>query len=374
MLQRQSPTSPPSTRPSDAAARQPQALGHGAAAPSRPRIIGLDIARALALAGMVSAHLISIDGPVAMLTSGFPAGLFALLAGTSLALMSERGVARGGTTLARSRHSLIVRGVLLVVLHQLLAPWSGSIQVVLEVFGMAYIAMACVPRWRTSTLWQLLVWLVLGSALVKIVGSSITLPGVFSFPYPLMAWMAYMTVGLLVHRLLTTSPRRQLLVLLVAAPVTAAGIVLRERVQVGYPTGESASPSSLLPVALDPGAHTGGLADVVMTTAGSLSVVCLCLLLFRRQAWWSFPLQAMGSMSLTVYTAHILTAGPTLSAHGLGTYPALGYATVALALVLPTLLRLTWSRGPLEELMRRLTRIATNPELPPRQVNHSARS
>ena len=113
---------------------------------------------------------------------------------------------------------------------------------------------------------------------------------------------------------------------------------------------------------------------MVMTTAGSLSVVCLCLLLFRHQTWWSFPLQAMGSMSLTVYTAHILTAGPTLSAHGLGTYPAPGYATVAFALVLPTLLRLTWSRGPLAELMRRLTRIATNPELPPRQVNHRARS
>ncbi|EEH66150.1 hypothetical protein HMPREF0058_0985 [Actinomyces urogenitalis DSM 15434] len=127
-------------------------------------------------------------------------------------------------------------------------------------------------------------------------------------------------------------------------------------------------------MALGPGAHTGGLADVVMTTAGSLSVVCLCLLLFRHQTWWSFPLQAMGSMSLTVYTAHILTAGPTLSARGLGTYPAPGYATVAFALVLPTLLRLTWSRGPLEELMRRLTRIATNPELPPRQVNHRARS
>ncbi|WP_414630197.1 hypothetical protein, partial [Actinomyces urogenitalis] len=67
----------------------------------------------------------------------------------------------------------------------------------------------------------------------------------------------------------------------------------------------------------------------------------------------------MGSMSLTVYVAHVASAGPVMARSTLPSYPLLGWATIVLALVLPTLLRLRWRRGPLEELMRRLTRIAT---------------
>lgn len=338
--------------------------------PARQRVIGLDVARALALIGMVSAHLLATDGLVLTVTDGFPSGLFAVLAGVSLALMSERGVREGGAVLATSRHSLLVRGLVLVLLHQVLALVNGPIQVVLEAFGTAYLAMAWMPRWRTRTLWLALAVLALASGTLHAVILTFypPVPTVLDFPYPLVAWMTYMTVGLLVHRLLLHSPWRQARLLALSAPVAAVGTLVREHAALSVPPlpEEEGGASGTLRLVLDPVSHSGGLVDLMTTTAGSLAVICLCLLLFRRQAWWSFPLQAMGSMSLTVYVAHVASAGPVMERSALPSYPLLGWATILLALLVPTLLRLRWRRGPLEELMRRLTRLATNPSLPPR--------
>jgi uncharacterized membrane protein len=88
------------------------------AAPTRRqklgRIVGLDVARALALFGMMATHLLpeSIDGRhVAwwqQLAGGRAAALFALLAGVSLVLITDRGMAAalaGGDTTADSGES-----------------------------------------------------------------------------------------------------------------------------------------------------------------------------------------------------------------------------------------------------------------------------
>ncbi|EEH66152.1 hypothetical protein HMPREF0058_0987 [Actinomyces urogenitalis DSM 15434] len=342
--------------------------------PARQRVIGLDVARALALIGMVSAHLLATGGPALTVTDGFPSALFAVLAGISLALMSDRGVRVGGAALATSRHSLLVRGLVLILLHQVLTAVNGPIQVVLEAFGMAYLAMAWMPRWRTRTLWLALAVLALASGTIHAVILTFypPVPAVLDYPYPLLGWMTYMSVGLLLHRLVLHSPRRQVALLALCAPVAVAGTLVREHTALGLPSllETQGGIRGVLCLIGDPTSHSAGLADLVTTTAGSLAVICLCLLLFRHQAWWSFPLQAMGSMSLTVYVAHVASAGPVMARSTLPSYPLLGWATIVLALVLPTLLRLRWRRGPLEELMRRLTRIATNPALPPRSFHH----
>ena len=64
---------------------------------SSTRIIGLDVARALAVIGMIAAHLAPSTGAVYALTNGFPSAMFAILAGVSTALMMAKGNAAGGT-------------------------------------------------------------------------------------------------------------------------------------------------------------------------------------------------------------------------------------------------------------------------------------
>ena len=80
------------------------------------RVVGVDVARAVALVGMFLAHLTYPEGVVAELLYGFPSSLFALIAGISMGFMAARG--------ATATH-FVVRGLLLVLLHLLLLPFAG---------------------------------------------------------------------------------------------------------------------------------------------------------------------------------------------------------------------------------------------------------
>lgn len=85
------------------------------------RIIGIDIARGLAIIGMITAHI----GPLGFLgahnpTDGYPSALFAVLAGVSMSIMASG-----------SRKQLVLRGVLLSLLAVVLGLVQQSIAVVL---------------------------------------------------------------------------------------------------------------------------------------------------------------------------------------------------------------------------------------------------
>ncbi|MGH3332175.1 MAG: heparan-alpha-glucosaminide N-acetyltransferase domain-containing protein, partial [Nocardioidaceae bacterium] len=69
------------------------------------RVIGLDVARALALVGMMATHILApIEGNhltvIQQVAGGRASALFAVLAGVSLALMSGRTVPPSGRDLA----------------------------------------------------------------------------------------------------------------------------------------------------------------------------------------------------------------------------------------------------------------------------------
>src|SRR3954463_10730070 len=91
-----------------------------------PRIVGVDVARCIALVGMISTHVLPVraaDGSLGLaheLAGGRASALFAVLAGTSLALMSGgeqpvRGAERGRVTIG-----LAVRAFLIALIGVLL--------------------------------------------------------------------------------------------------------------------------------------------------------------------------------------------------------------------------------------------------------------
>lgn len=323
---------------------------------------------------MVVAHLMEPEGWPAEIVRGFPSALFAVLAGMSLSIMGSRGVREGGPALAASRHGLLVRGVILIVLGEAITPFAGTINVVLTAFGICYIALACAPRWRTRTLMVVLAWTIILSAVCHVLDATVGVPSqALTGAYPAFAWASYMIIGLLAHRLVTGSTRAQVLTAVIGLPLAVAGAVARNTIDV-VAAVSSDELSTIIPMMLiDPVTHSGALIDIVATAGGALSVVSLCLLVFRgtRTGWASrltFPLQAMGSMSLTVYVCHVLSAGRFLSDDAPLRMPVLGAATILFTLALATIIRLRFDHGPLEWALRRLIRTATDQGRPGRTI------
>ena len=234
---------------------------------------------------MVVAHLMEPEGWPAEIVRGFPSALFAVLAGMSLSIMGSRGVREGGPALAASRHGLLVRGVILIVLGEAITPFAGTINVVLTAFGICYIALACAPRWRTRTLMVVLAWTIILSAVCHVLDATVGVPSqALTGAYPAFAWASYMIIGLLAHRLVTGSTRAQVLTAVIGLPLAVAGAVARNTIVV-VAAVSSDELSTIIPMMLiDPVTHSGALIDIVATAGGALSVVSLCLLVFRGLA------------------------------------------------------------------------------------------
>ncbi len=265
------------------------------------RNVGIDAARAVALVAMMVAHLTVQEGITAQVLFGFPAALFAFIAGVSMGYMRAQPA------------EFIVRGILLIALHFALAPFSGSIVVVLGTIGVCMALLAWAPRWDTP----LLLWL--ASALTF--GSAVLAPS--SWPYPPMMWATLMIAGILFKRYMPLWPG-----LVVGGALFALDVALRW--------------TTPLPPLLDATGHTGGLMDVVGSVGASISICALCCLAQRWLGW----LAPLGRMPLTLYCIHVLTA-EWLNV----------WVTVGGAIVIAYVWLAIFQRGPLETVIRRITAV-----------------
>nr|WP_282441029.1 heparan-alpha-glucosaminide N-acetyltransferase domain-containing protein [Corynebacterium antarcticum] len=367
---------------------------------SGSRVAGIDVARALAIFGMMFAHIgAAADSPAGdaahLLATGLPSSLFAVLAGVSLGFMGSAGAAAGGERLAASRSRLYVRGMLVVAIGLGLTYVQSVIAVVLMAIGIEIILLAPAVRWRTRTL---LIWW----AVLFLAGAAVTtllrLGGFYSvlitLGYPLPAWLLYGITGILLHRhLIHSGPRAWTVAAVTGAVVAGAGVWWwrLDVLDIGHdsPHFDFHDPDHEVAreLFLSAAPHSGGLGDVVVSVGASVATVGLCLLACRVR-WVGvllYPLRATGSMALTVYVAHVLTAtmltgfslmalfghwapshGAPLPETGSGFDPD-GFAVTALAaLLLTSLWRWRFRRGPLEGLLRWIIGKATRTDLPPR--------
>ena len=265
------------------------------------RIVGIDAARAVALIAMIVAHLTAPGGIAAQLLFGFPAGLFAFLAGVSMGLMRARPA------------QFVVRGACLIALHFALVPFSGTIEVVLGTIGVCMIVLAWAPRLDSA--W--LAWLAFAGTL----GSAALAPS--SSPYPPLMWAVLMVAGILFARRMPLRAGAA-----IGCVLFAADVALRWWVP--------------LPLLLDATGHTGGLVDVVGTAGASIGICSLCCLAQRWLGW----LAPLGRMTLTLYCLHVL------SAQWVGVWASvIGAAVIAYGWLA------VFKRGPMESIVRRLTAV-----------------
>ncbi|KQY41924.1 heparan-alpha-glucosaminide N-acetyltransferase domain-containing protein [Cellulomonas sp. Root137] len=337
------------------------------------RIVGIDVARGLAVLGMMTAHVGPDDhGPVppggfSQLADGRPAALFVVLAGVSLALLSGSSAPVVGTRLVQARVRILVRALLLFALGELLILLATPVVVILPTYGLLF-AIGCVAlRWsRAALLTAAGVVAVVGPPLGQGIAASLegARPTVLAqitvgHYYPAIVWTAYLLVGLAVGRSDLRSTR-----LRGVGALVGVGLVV-----VGHGGSWVAMHVLGWPEALattEP--HSSTTFEVVGNVGVALLVIAGCLVVADRWPRVLAPLAAVGALALTAYTVHIVV----IAALGQGVvYQAT--LEVWLAFVLTTT-ALCWlwavsvGRGPFEWVLHRVSTRAADiapDDLPP---------
>ncbi|MGL6076211.1 MAG: DUF418 domain-containing protein [Fimbriiglobus sp.] len=355
-----------------------------------PRVVGYDVARTLALLGMIVVHFSLVAaadrstpawlaGVLAFL-DGRAAATFVVLAGIGLTLMSRRAIVNGdAASLAKARSTFVRRGLFLLVVGFLnLTIWPGDI---LRVYGVSLLlasrlfmvssrrilALAAASAllftvlvlvgdfeknwdWRTLTYRNL--WTPTG------VVRNLFYDGFRS----VLPWTGFILFGIWLGRL-DLGDRRIGGRVLVAATVTATGAEIVSRLLVSHflahPTdGLDAETINAL-------FGTGSMPSLplFLLSAGGTATATITLCVLAAAAWpgriWR-PFSAMGQLALTWYFAHIIVGLGTLVALGIVGTASLpvgvgyGLAFFGSALLFSWAWRSIFRYGPLEWFMRRI--------------------
>jgi uncharacterized membrane protein YeiB len=357
-------------------------------------VTGVDLARGLALLGMIAVHVFDSSteqGPTAtgLIASGRAAATFALVAGISVAFLSGGRRILHGRPRRAAAAGLAVRAAGIGAIGLLLGYAGSGLDLILAYYAVFFLCAIPLIGLPPRALAALSAALVLVGPLVLVEAARLGLPDsgtgeptfgtlvtdpvgllsqiFFTGVYPVVTYMAYLCAGLAIGRLDLTSRRLavRLLVGGVGLVVTAQAVSHVLLYQLGdldrlvAATGEDAvtllwdaDQGTTWDYLALVGPHTNTQLDLVNTLGSAMAVLGACLLLTRIAAVDGLlrPVRAAGAMTLTLYSAHALViATGVFENQRLALYALL----VAGALVWATLWRRWRPQGPLEELVGR---------------------
>jgi uncharacterized membrane protein len=369
---------------------------------STRRLLGVDAARGVALIGMMSVHInpaVGADGKTTtsyLIASGRSAALFAVLAGVGLALASGGRTPRRGRPLAAAMAATLARAMVLAFVGLLLGAFDSGLAIILVYYGLLFVVavpflglgprvlfvLAATAAVVTPVLSQ---WLrpslpppSYGNPVVESLADPVGLFTELSITgyYPVLTWSAYILAGLALGRLALDQVRTATWVMLGGAVLAVAAwsvswLLLNrggglEALEIA---GAGASPIAGRPldVALTTSfygttpttswwwltvvaPHSGTPFDLLHTIGTACFVLGAMLLLARVVRAVVWPLAAIGSMTFTLYSFHVVLISTVMP----DTIPnaLLWHVLVALAIAVPW--RTFIGRGPLEALAARM--------------------
>lgn len=373
------------------------------------RLSGIDAARGLALLGMMATHLLPTFEADANLTptwigltfSGRAAALFAVLAGIGLALSTGKQHPLEGSALQAARRGIALRALVIAVVGLALGGLEVNVAVILVHYAVLFL---CVLPFLGLRLKALCAWTagwILGSPVLGFLlrpwlmaaepplqlnhnpgWEDLTTPGqllgdlFLTGYYPVLQWLSYLLIGLIIGRLSLTAPGLPLLLLAAGTAVAAFAKVLgtaameawggREALQ-AILTDPNYPLDSLLQVNLagvrqegswwwlaGSAPHSGTTLDLLHTSGVAAAAVGLCLLVGKLGEWLDLdlllPLRGAGAMTLTLYTVHVwVVASFHLKPLPEGwTEDGMYFAHAALAVLIGMSFVILKRRGPLE--------------------------
>lgn len=348
------------------------------------RLVGIDLARGLAVLGMLAAHLLTIDPFVADdpatwldVVNGRSSILFATLAGVSIALIT--GGTRPPTGPARSRAAarLALRGALLWAIGILLVMTGVPVYVILPAYALLFALSLPFLGLRAGKLFlaaglvaAVMPWVYpfLDAAPIWSGRGGEELQAFVGWAYPFPVWLAFLLAGMGLGRLDLRRLRVQAAIVGVGGAVSALGYGVAI---VTAPALADADP--YLAAVWSADAHSSGLWEVVGSGGFAVATIGLCLLVCRTVLrWLVIPLRAVGSMPLTAYVLQIVVWA-IFAAAAFGDPSDLGgvrdsglFFPLTLGIVVGcTAWALVWGRGPLEAVIDAVVRRVTGPPTRP---------
>lgn len=376
------------------------------AKPAVTRLVGVDLARGLAVFGMFGAHVGpdpsvgGVTGVLMQFVQGRSSVLFATLAGLSLAIMSGRRQPLTGGPWRQAAGRIAIRGVILLLFGTALTMTGTSVVVILAYYGVYFLLALPFTRLRAPALATIaavtavvgpLLSLVVRGALdrsgwgelitsydpVEAIGGEGLLRLFVTGSYPVVTWMPFVFAGMALGRidLVSTTNRIRLAIIGPALTVVGYGGSRLAMKLFGVPElfpgempglgsmDESEWVASESPLwLLDSSPHSGTPFEIVGSVGVAITVLVCALVvaekLSRSWSWLWRPAAAVGSMSLTAYTGHVIA----IALLGLDAAPGpqlpvlLGFIAGAMVFAL------VWSRffrrGPLEFLLHTATKPA----------------
>ncbi len=307
---------------------------------SGDRIVGLDVARGLAVIGMLAAHTLTTEifdwaqpGTWGDVVNGRSAVLFAVLAGISLAIISGRTEPVVGVPLLQARLRIFTRAALIIAIGGILETLGTPVAIILPVYGMLFIVSLPFLRWGSRSLFVMAgsVAVVMPFVVAALVALNIDEAYEWSWfaeltalgAYPALTWAAFVLLGLGLGRLDLTAAliQRRLLIAGVALAVAGYGLGWLAWQAWGSAQGtgvflmsDFSEPTSLAGgassfdtsslVSIAP--HSGSTFEVVGAAGFAMAVIALCLMAAPRIRAALYPLAATGAMALTAYTTQIV--------------------------------------------------------------------
>ena len=361
--------------------------------PVSPRVIGIDVARCLALLGMMATHILPgvVDGEVTLaqqVAGGRASALFAVLAGVSLALVAGRRPLRGRAWLGMLAGTA-VRAAVLGFVGLLLGGLESGIAVILVYYAVLFVVTVPFVALSTRALVGVAVlWTLLGPVVSQWLRDRMPLtaydvPSFESFDdplalvrdllltgyYPVATWVPYLLVGIVVGRLDLRSARTTARLALAGGAaalvawqasdlLTRDGDVRAELIRSFTGSGWQGNLATTLEHGLygvvPTGStwwlvvrapHSGTTPDLLMTTGSACLVLAVCLVVGRAAPRICGVVFGAGAMTFTLYSLHV-----ALRREGLwdGDDAATYVGQAALVLGLGAAYRLAGRRGPLE--------------------------
>lgn len=369
---------------------------------SLPRIVGVDVARGLAVLGMIAVHTATAEqvGDFTFFAlSGRSAILFAVLAGVSLALTTgdQNPVTKD---LSAARRSIAARALALFALALVLTELGSPVMVILASYAVLFLIALPLLRWSWRSLaGAAAVAAVAGPLLsfairsqmapadtfgetarfdmltslggVRHLGSVVLLEGA----YPVLTWVPFLLAGMAIGRwgLRRDNAGAILFVLGSALAVLGLGgswvalhlfggkqdlVAYLDEMMPGEGAqmlGELLRAGSFGTVNTDPwqwlltsSPHSGTPFEVVGSGGVAIAVLGLCLLATRVVPRILTPVAALGAMPLTVYAGHIVALAVLLRSELFTQSWTTLVCFVAVPLLFATLWRGYVGRGPLE--------------------------
>jgi len=322
------------------------------------RLVGLDVARCLALVGMIGTHVLDSHTPSGGLApwqavaGGRAAALFAVLAGVSLALMTRRGASPA------TYAALALRALMIALLGLVLGALDTDIAVILTYYGVLFLL--GLPFVRLGARWLLVLgglWVVVGPVVSQLVRPHLPERGVASpYPeqlaepgrllaelcftgyYPVVPWLAYLLVGMGLGRLALRCRATAAGVALaglgtaVVSMAVSRGLTalpgVRDRLAADLPIPDGVDPLEVVAggmfgqTPVDGGwewllvvaPHSTTPFDLAHTIGTSLLVIGACLLVeslvpAAGRVFLAVALGA-GAMTLTLYSLHVAMSTP----------------------------------------------------------------